>query len=504
MVRSNASHKGRISLLLLALAIVLVSTAAAQTKPPVTVTAKDYSAQSNSSRDICIDDEVAYSTDHEDGSANWTSTVDANGVNNPWVLNTDGGASGSNYWFVDDITGNGSYSDSYLDSPTVSIPGGALEVYLSFTHKYSLEEGYDGGVVEVSVNGGPFTYLPNSAFTAVGYNAPISSCCLNPLAGLEAFTLTNPDYPNYSVSEAVLPAVAGDDIVVRFREANDFSVSDDGWYLDDVEVSYCVASITETPTETPDVTNTPTETPTETPTDTPDVTETPIPSDTPTEEPTADVTNTPEEPTATATATELPGTELIGNGDFEVLDGEGKPDVTPWVVKNSSGDKAKCNKDKDGDGIPDKIFANTGNCAFVFKGVAGDAGKLEQTLDLTGVTLGVGDALNLTFAAQTKGGGLGKSKTVFKYGDGTKTKISVDITDTTDLYAPFAGSETLTSTDVTKAKINFKMTTEAGKVYVDGISLRLVSAGGGGTPTEEPTVEATPSETPAARLNGTK
>jgi hypothetical protein len=242
---------------------------------------------------------------------------------------------------------------------------------------------------------------------------------------------------------------------------------------------------TNTPTEEPTVETTPTET--ETPGGA---------TETPTDEPTATPTETPE------------GTELIDNGDFELLGSDGKPDLTPWVVKNSSGDKAKCNKDKDGDGIPDKIFANTGNCAFVFKGLPGDAGKLEQTIDLTGVTLGVGDALNLTFAAQSKGSGLAKSKVVFKYGDDTKTKISVNTTDTADLYAPFAGSESLTSTDVVKSKISFKMTTESGKVYVDGVSLRLVSAATE-TPTEEATVAETetpaatetPTDTPAPRLN---
>jgi hypothetical protein len=244
----------------------------------------------------------------------------------------------------------------------------------------------------------------------------------------------------------------------------------------------------------------PTNTPTDTPTDFPTETNTPGgPTETPTDEPTSTPTEEP------------PGVELIVNGDFENLGTDGKPDVTPWTIKNASGDKAKCNKDKDGDGIPDKIFANTGNCAFVFKGFPSDAGKIQQTIDLTGVTLGVGDALNLTFAAQTKGGGPAKAKLVFKYGDDTKTKVSVDVTDTADVYAPFAGTGSLTSTDVVKSKLSFKMTTEAGKVYVDTVSLRLVSAATE-TPTEEATVPETetpaetetPTETPAPRLNSSR
>jgi hypothetical protein len=430
--------------------------------------------------EICIDEQIIYSTDHEDGSGDWATSEDGAGVSNPWQLNTDGGSSGANYWFVADIDGAGNYSDSYLDSPEITIPAGASDVYVRFTHNFDLESGFDGGVLEVDTNGGGFTYVDSSAFTEGAYTAVISTGFSSPIGGLAAFTGTAGGYGD---SQADLAAVAGDTIILRFREANDISVSQVGWSLDDVEVGYCA----ELATETPDgPTSTPTDAATEVPTDVP--------------------TNTPGGPTETATPTEEPpGTELLDNGDFENLDGDGKPDITPWVVKNSSGDKAKCNKDKDGDGIPDKIFANTGNCAFAFKGVTAEAGKLEQTIDLTGLTLNVGDTLNLTFAAQTKGGGEGKAKVVFKYGDDTKTKISVTVGATDDVYAPFAGTADLTSADITKSKINFKMTTEVGKMYVDGVSLRLVAAAGG-TPTEEPTVEATPTETetPAARLNSSK
>jgi len=217
---------------------------------------------------------------------------------------------------------------------------------------------------------------------------------------------------------------------------------------------------------------TPTEPPTEVPTDGPTSTPTPI---TPT-------------PTPSATNTETPGNELVVNGSFETLGSDGKPDLTPWTVKNSSGDKAKCNKDKDGDGVPDKIFAFVGNCAFVFKGVVGDAGKIQQNLSVTGVTLAVGDDVNLLFAAQTKGGGSGNTKVVVKYGDDTKAKISTDITETNDLYQLFAGTTTLTSTDIIKVKLGIKGS-DTGKVYVDDVSVKVVA---GEVPTEEPTVEETP------------
>jgi hypothetical protein len=235
---------------------------------------------------------------------------------------------------------------------------------------------------------------------------------------------------------------------------------------------------TETPTETPVDTNTPGG-PTETPTDTPVDTNTPGgPTETPTDTPVD--TNTPGGPTetateaptdeATVTPTEEAGIELVINGGFENLGGDGKPDVTPWVIKNASGDKAKCNKDKDGDGIPDKIFANTGNCAFVFKGLAGEAGKIQQNLDLTSIVPAVGGGLDLSFFAQGKGGATVKTKVVFKYADSSKTKITVE-SDGNEAYTEFTGAEVLTSADVSKAKVSVGTRSTSGKVNVDDVSL---------------------------------
>jgi hypothetical protein len=183
-------------------------------------------------------------------------------------------------------------------------------------------------------------------------------------------------------------------------------------------------------------------------------------------------TVTPETPTETPTPTDIPGSELVQNGDFENLGTDGKPDVTPWTIKNASGDKAKCNKDKDGDGIPDKIVAHTGDCAFQFKNVLGEAGKIQQTLDLSSVIPTIGDTLNLSVFVQGKSGATVKTKVVVKYSDDTKTKISVE-SDGSEVYTEFTGSETLTNDDITKAKINLKSSQTAGKAYVDDVSLIL-------------------------------
>jgi hypothetical protein len=244
-------------------------------------------------------------------------------------------------------------------------------------------------------------------------------------------------------------------------------------YNDLGDVPTLTPTVPATNTPEPTATDTPEE-PTTVPTDEP--TNTPGgPTETPTD------TNTPGGPTETPTdgPTETPteevGVELVVNGGFENLGGDGKPDVTPWAIKNASGDKAKCNKDKDGDGIPDKIFSNTGDCAFVFKGVAGEAGKIQQTLDLSAVVPAVGDGLNLSLFAQSGGGATVKTKVVFKYGDDTKSKITVE-SDGTETYTEFTGSEVLTSADVAKAKVNVSTKSTSGKVNVDDVSLRYLAA----------------------------
>jgi len=278
-------------------------------------------------------------------------------------------------------------------------------------------------------------------------------------------------------------------------------------------------------------------TPTETPTDEPTATATDEPTNTP-GGPTETPTDIPPA-TVTPTVTEPPGTELLINGDFENRNSEGKPEITPWTIKNATGDKGKCSKDFDGDGVIDKYFAHTGDCAFRFKGKPAEAGKLQQVIDLSSISLNVGDTINLYYHAQTTGGGTGKNKVVIKHSDDVKTKISTEIGDTGGVYLPFVGSATVSDSNVIKAKIKFKMTSEFGKLFLDSVHLHVV-AGSTATPTEEatsdgtetatieitetPTVEVTetptddvtetptetetpaetetPTETPPARLNG--
>jgi uncharacterized repeat protein (TIGR01451 family) len=168
--------------------------------------------------------------DDMETSAAWTPS---NGIEtNSWQHVSAGDAySGSHYWFVADIA---QVSDSYLESQliTIAIPN----PHLHFFHRYTLENRYDGGVVEVSVNDGPFTEVGAANFVLNGYNGTISSNYKNPLAGHPAFTGSNPDAPGYTKSVINLSTMAGegDTLRIRFREANDIGVAGLGWTIEDV------------------------------------------------------------------------------------------------------------------------------------------------------------------------------------------------------------------------------------------------------------------------------
>ena len=97
-------------------------------------------------------------------------------------------------------------SDQYLTT-TTPMPIDAGDK-LSFANKYLTESGYDGGVVEVSTDGGStwVDLAPN--FTQNGYNGTLSTCCSNPLPGRQAFT---GDSGGYLTTTADLSPFAGRD-----------------------------------------------------------------------------------------------------------------------------------------------------------------------------------------------------------------------------------------------------------------------------------------------------
>ena len=132
-------------------------------------------------------------------------------------------------------TGTGSYSnrcDARLThSPIANIP---VNSRLVFYHQIQGETSdsnpyycYDGGVLEVSVNGGNFQQITPGG----GYTNEIASNTTGPLAGRMCFAEEVDEWEQVTVD---LSDYAYQTVQVRWRFVSDNSVTREGWYIDDV------------------------------------------------------------------------------------------------------------------------------------------------------------------------------------------------------------------------------------------------------------------------------
>jgi hypothetical protein len=166
--------------------------------------------------------------DDFEGANQWTTSQGAG--SNPWVMQTGSGhaQSGSNNWFFQDVN---TVTDSYLDSPLLMADLNTPA--LTFGREYNLETGFDGVVVEINVNNGGFVDIGPANLVTNGYDSTISVNFQSPIGGRPAF---NGDHLGYLTTTGNIQVNAGDTFVLRFRGATDSSVSDEGFYLDDVDV----------------------------------------------------------------------------------------------------------------------------------------------------------------------------------------------------------------------------------------------------------------------------
>jgi HYR domain len=126
-------------------------------------------------------------------------------------------------------------TNNTLDTPTINITSASSQ--LTFRNNFDLENTFDGGVLEISINGGAFTDIvaAGGSFSTGGYNGTISTGFLSPIAGRSAWTNTS---AGFITTTANLPAAAnGQPIKLRFRMASDCSVSDVGWRIDTISIS---------------------------------------------------------------------------------------------------------------------------------------------------------------------------------------------------------------------------------------------------------------------------
>lgn len=161
--------------------------------------------------------------------AGWTTAKNPATGNPPlWVTSTTN-SSPPNSAFGG---GSATPGDNQLTSPVIPIPaapafGTGPGVRLSFRNSYNTEPGFDGGVLEISVNGGAFddVITAGGSFIEGGYNGVIGPTD-SVLNGRQAWTGNSGGFITTTV---VLPATAyGQNVQLRWRTAYDTGTSPAG------------------------------------------------------------------------------------------------------------------------------------------------------------------------------------------------------------------------------------------------------------------------------------
>lgn len=103
---------------------------------------------------------------------------------------------------------------------------------VSFWHRYDTEDGWDGGIVEISPNG--IFWLNASGYILENsYNGVLNPAADHDLAGRLAFTGNSGGWIQTTID---LDNITWSNIMVRFRFVSDGEIGGNGWYVDDVRV----------------------------------------------------------------------------------------------------------------------------------------------------------------------------------------------------------------------------------------------------------------------------
>jgi hypothetical protein len=169
---------------------------------------------------------------------NWSATTTAS---NSWQTSATSSNTAPNSVFVPSIP---SVSDASLISPPFNVTG--FNKQFQFSHSFDLEflsatVGYDGGVLEISINGGAYQdiLLAGGSFLQNGYNSTISSNYSSPIGGRAAWSGNSANIAGnqggYISTIVDLPAAAvGQSARLRWRSVSDNSISTLGWRVDTI------------------------------------------------------------------------------------------------------------------------------------------------------------------------------------------------------------------------------------------------------------------------------
>lgn len=182
-------------------------------------------------------DSTVYTEDFETGTDGWTMSSASD-----WMLWSDTtyfpdfgpfAYDGVDSLYADDTA---IFNEAIAISPSIALPAGEKS-YLFFAHDFWLETGYDGGVLEYSVNGGAFTDASALYSGGQNYKGTLGSSSGNPIGGRSAFT---GDSHGYVTSRYNLSSLAGQNVQFRWRMGTDSINFIGGWWLDAIQINTCL------------------------------------------------------------------------------------------------------------------------------------------------------------------------------------------------------------------------------------------------------------------------
>lgn len=150
-------------------------------------------------------------------------------VGNSWVTESGSGQFGSQSAFVPNP---GFVSEAILDSPKFLVE--VSNATVRFQNSYNTEYEFDGGVLELSIDEGPFVDVlaAGGFFLTGGYTGTIDTGFQNPLASRPAWTGDSNGLVNTVVQ--LPPEALGNEVVLRWRFGSDASVDAEGWRIDSI------------------------------------------------------------------------------------------------------------------------------------------------------------------------------------------------------------------------------------------------------------------------------
>lgn len=171
-------------------------------------------------------------TDTFDATSTWART--GPGARDIWQQERESALDGQ--WHGE---GFGGPSETAIESPPMTAGSGPVTIrfHHAFDFEFTDDTVWDGGVIEVSSDGGT-TWTDVGAMATPGYVGVITDQSGNSLAGRMAYGGRNPSFPaKDEVTLALGTALAGKTFQLRFLIGTDQAVGATGWLIDDLEVT---------------------------------------------------------------------------------------------------------------------------------------------------------------------------------------------------------------------------------------------------------------------------